>query len=125
MKRIKINWRKLEKISTIIWPLIICAAIITVTFLFLGFSSPTAWIWTTTTLCLLFVIYGIALLVEPVFFIKNKNTFRLIWAILGIGAGYSALILSYFTLNLLTGMIIVLSLVIFYILGLIRIHKGS
>lgn len=125
MKRIKINWQKLEKISTIIWPIIICAAIITVTFLLLGFSSPIAWIWTTSTLCLLFVIYGIALLVESVSIIKNKNTFRLIWVILGIGAGYSAVIFSDLTQSSLTGMIIVPSLVIFYILGLIRIHKGS
>ena len=125
MKRIKINWRKLDKMSTIIWPIIISAAIITVTFLFLGFYSPIAWIWTTSTFCVLFVIYGIALLVEPVSIIKNKNTFRFIWTILGIGGGYSSVIFSNLTQNLISGMILIPSLVIFYILGLIRIHKGS
>ncbi len=124
MKRIKINWRKLDKMSTIILPLIISLIIIVVAFLMAGFNSPIAWAVSLGTFGVLFVIYSVALAVEPVSIIKNKNTFRSIWAILGIGAGYSVVIFSNFTLSLLTG-IIIPSLVIFYILGLIRIHKGS
>ncbi len=125
MKRIKINWQKLEKISTLIWPLIISAVIIVAAFLMAGFYSPIAWTWATSTFCTIFVIYGIALFLEPVYIIKNKNLFRLIWAILGIGAGYSAVILSDLSQSLLAEIIIIPSLVVFYILGLIRIHKGS
>lgn len=125
MKRIKINWRKLDKMSTIIWPIIISAAIIVVAFLLAGFNSPIAWAWSTGTFCVLFVIYGAALLVEPASIIKNKNIFRLIWGILGLGAGYSAVIFSDLRQNVLAGIIIIPSLVIFYIIGLIRIRKGS
>lgn len=125
MKRIRINWRKLDNISTIIWPIIISAAIIVVAFLMTSFYSPIAWAWAIGTFCVLFVIYGVALFLEPVSIIKNKNIFRLIWAILGVGAGYSAVIFSDFTKSLLTGMIIIPFLGVFYILGLIRIHKGS
>ena len=74
---------------------------------------------------MLFVIYGIALFLEPVSIIKNKNIFRLIWGIFGLGAGYSAVIFSDLTQNLLAEIIIIPSLVIFYIIGLIRIRKGS
>ena len=125
MKRIRINWRKLDKMSTIIWPIIISAAIIVTAFLLTGFYSPIAWAWTTGTFCVLFVIYGVALFLEPVSIINNKNIFRLIWAILGIGAGYSSVIFSDLTINLLSEIIIIPSLVIFYIIGLIRIRKGS
>ena len=125
MKRLRINWRKLDKISTIIWPIIFSAVIIVVAFLMAGFYSSIAWAWSTGTFSVLFVIYGVAHFLEPVSIIKNKNIFRLIWTILGIGAGYSAVVFSDLIQNLLAEMIIIPSLIIFYIIGLIRIHKGS
>ena len=124
MKRIKFKWSKINKIIAILLPFFISVIVIFVVLFFFGFFSEFSWGWITGTLGLVYFAYGIALFVEPRFFIGHKKYYLPSWGFGCIVTTFSSVALSILTNNIYISLILVVIMVLFYIIGLFRIIKG-
>ena len=124
MKRLKVGWENVDKTNAILYPILIAIGLSVVAFIFFGSPPQVPYIWVFWSFFVLFILYGFALFLEPIFFIGKKKIFIPVWILWAAISTIADLIWIVLGGDFLTGIILIAVIWIFFLLGMIRIKYG-